>query len=342
MTSRERVLAAVNRQSPDRTPRDFWAEPAALNHLLAFTGHADEESLLTALDVDIRRLNAIEPEPVSVGNGVYQNMWGERFVYRQTEWGPVREDMPGALSEARTFADIERFHWPSPDVMDYSTLQEQCRAAEDRAVMYGFADVWQRPALVRGWSEFFMDMVERSDWAHAICRRFAEFYAEDYTRAQEVAGGRIDLFYLISDLGSQRGPLISLATFRSFVAPYLRMMIDRIHELGAKVLYHTCGLVHPFIADLIGLGVDILDPIQPVAPEMSPERLKAEFGNRLCFHGGIDTQYLLPHGTPEEVACEAERYSRVMGEGGGYILAPAHLFQPDVPPKNILAVYGIL
>jgi uroporphyrinogen decarboxylase len=95
----------------------------------------------------------------------------------------------------------------------------------------------------------------------------------------------------------------------------------------------------PFIPDLIGLGVDVLDPIQPVRPEMSPERLKAEFGDRLVFHGGIDMQHLLPRGSPEQVRAEVRRYCETLGRGGGYILGPAHLFQPDVPPENILAVY---
>jgi len=117
-------------------------------------------------------------------------------------------------------------------------------------------------------------------------------------------------------------------------------MADCIHGLGAKVLYHSCGLIRTFIPELIQLGVDVLDPIQPVGPEMAPERLASEFGDRLCFHGGIDMQHLLPHGTPEQVRAEVRRYCEVLGSRGGYIVGPAHLFQPDVPPENILAVYA--
>ena len=127
--------------------------------------------------------------------------------------------------------------------------------------------------------------------------------------------------------------------FREFVAPYIAEMVECIHGLGAKVLYHSCGYVRPFIPELIGLGVDVLDPIQPVRSEMSPEALKAEFGGRLCFHGGIDMQHLLPNGSPDQIRQEARRYCDTLGRDGGYILGPAHLFQPDVPPENILAVY---
>ena len=183
-------------------------------------------------------------------------------------------------------------------------------------------------------------MAERPDWVHFLARKFTDFYKQDYARAAEATAGRIDLYLLISDLGSQSGPLISLEMFRQFVAPYLAQMIDCIHRLGGRVLYHTCGAIRAFIPDLISLGVDVLDPIQPIGPEMSPEKLKADFGSAIAFHGGIDMQRLLPHGTPEQIRAEAERYSRVLGRGGGYILAPAHLFQPDVPPENILAMYG--
>ena len=106
------------------------------------------------------------------------------------------------------------------------------------------------------------------------------------------------------------------------------------------MLYHSCGAIRSFIPELIRLGVDVLDPIQPVRPSMEPESLKAEFGDRLSFHGGIDMQQVLPCSTPEQVRAVAHRYCSSLGAGGGYILDPSHLFQPDVPPENILAVYA--
>ncbi|NLS90703.1 MAG: hypothetical protein GXX96_00775 [Planctomycetaceae bacterium] len=339
MTSRERVLTALEHCRPDRTPRDFWAEPPAWNRLLAYLGHDDRERVLDDLGIDVRHLQIAGPPERELGGGLFENFWGERYVYRETPWGPMREDAPGALAGARRLADLERFAWPSPDKFDHASLAEQCRRRDDRALLYGFADVWQRPALVRGWEGMFVDMVDRPEWVHFLGRKFTDFYKEDYTRAAEATGGRIDLYLLISDLGSQTGPLISLSMFREFVAPYIREMTGCIHALGGKVLYHSCGLIRPFIADLIELGVDVLDPIQPVGPTMAPESLKAEFGDRLCFHGGIDVQKLLPSGTIEEIRDEVDRYCTELGRDGGYILGPTHLFQPDIPPENILAVY---
>lgn len=339
MTPRERVLMAIAHQQPDRTPRDFWAEPATWNRLYAFVGHSEKDRLLEQLGVDLRHLEASAPPDQPIGNGILQNFWGERFVMQPTPWGPMRHDIKGALAGAKTFADLECFPWPTPDCLDRSTLREQCRKYDDYALVYGFADVWQRPALVRGWEQFFLDMIERPEWVHFLCRKFTDFYLEDYTRAAEITHGRIDLYLLISDLGTQRGPLISMRMFETFVAPYLREMIVRIHSLGGRVLFHSCGAIAPFIERLVELGVDVLDPIQPAVPEMKPEALKRAFGTKLCFHGGIDMQHLLPQGTPDQIAGEVRRYCDVLGAGGGYILAPAHLFQPDVPPENIFAMY---
>jgi uroporphyrinogen decarboxylase len=339
LSPRERVGMAIAREKPDRTPRDFWAEQPTMNRLFEHLHRRDEEALLRHLGIDLRHLNAIEPSEMQSTPGVYQNFWGERYRYEPTPWGPLRSDLPGALAGTQSLAAIEAVPFPTPDCMDYSELRAACRRHEPYALVYGFADVWQRPALVRGWEEWFVDLVERPAWVHRLCRMFTDFYLSDYTRAAEATNGRIDIYLLISDLGSQGRPLISVGMFREFVAPYLGEMVDLIHQLGGKAMYHSCGAIHSFIPDLIALGVDILDPIQPASPEMSPERLHREFGDQLCFHGGIDMQRLLPKGSPQEVAETVRRYCEALGSQGGYILGPAHLFQPDVPPENILAMY---
>jgi uroporphyrinogen decarboxylase len=308
--------------------------------LFEYLGHTDKERLRCGLDIDIRQLSVGEPSPQEVGDGVFRNYWGEQFIYRATDWGPMREDIRGALADAKRFDDLEAFLWPTPDLFDYSGIAEQCRQWDDYALLYGFADIWERPALVRGLENMFIDMCARPDWVHYLSRTFTDFYKEDYTCAAEAASGRIDLFLLISDLGCQRGPLISIKMFHEFIAPYIREMCDCIHSLGARVMFHSCGSIRPFIPELIALGVDVLDPIQPVAG-MMPDSLKAEFGDQLAFHGGIDMQRLLPFGTPDKIRTTARHYCETLGAGGGYILAPAHLFQPDIPPENILAVYEV-
>ena len=141
----------------------------------------------------------------------------------------------------------------------------------------------------------------------------------------------------MSDLASQSAPLISMQMFDEFVAPYLGKIIRHVHNLGSYVMFHTCGYAYPLIERLIDIGVDILDPIQPVNSDMGPENLKKKFGGRICFHGGIDVQSVLPLDSPEQVCNEAKHYREVFGKNGGYICAPSHYIQPDTPVENIFA-----
>jgi uroporphyrinogen decarboxylase len=355
MTGFERTMAALNGERTDRPPFDFWAEEPTLNRLFAYLGHHDLERFLDDMQIDIRAFNAGEPGNRQLGNGVHENMWGERFIYQETGWGGMREDIYGALYYAESMGELMAFPFPGNDVMDYSKLREQCLEAKEKklAVRYGFADIWQRPGLVRGMENHLADMIMNPEWVHYLSRVFTDFYLEDYRRAWEVSGGNIDIFMVISDLGTQRGALISVQMFDAFIAPYLTEMAELIHGFGAKCIFHSCGNIASLIPSIIKCGVDILNPIQPAGTEMSPESLKNlkkskkfsgkfsksndKFSKKICFHGGIDVQRLLPSGTPDEIKREAQRYAEVLG--AGYILCPAHLFQPDTPPENIIALY---
>ena len=135
MTSRERVLAALRHEQPDRTPRDFWAEPPALARLFAHVGHADKDRLLDYLGVDVRHLDVTPPPERELGGGVFQNFWGERYVYQPTPWGPMREDVKGALAGVENFSELESFPWPNPDCLDRSQLESQCARHANRALL---------------------------------------------------------------------------------------------------------------------------------------------------------------------------------------------------------------
>ena len=340
MTGFERVIATLNREKTDRPPFDFWAEEPTLNRLFAYLGHRDLEKFLDEMQVDIRAFNAGQPENKSLGNGVFENMWGERFVFRETEWGPIREDTYGALYYVESLDEIMAFDFPDNDVMDYSKLKEQCREARDKklAIRYGFGDIWQRPSLVRGLENHLIDMAVNPGWVHYLSRVFTDFYIEDYKRAWEYSEGNIDIFLIVTDVGTQRGPLISVSMFDEFVAPYLREIADTVHKFGAKLMFHSCGNISQFIPSMIdNCKIDILNPIQPVGTDdMSPESLK-KYSDKLCFHGGMDVQWLMPFGDSNEIKREAKKYFETFKTG--YILCPAHLFQPDTPAENIIALY---
>jgi len=341
MNSRARVLASIRRENTDRIPYDFWAEEATINRIFNHVGHDDLERILIDFNVDIRHINHIVPKERKIGD-FYRNYWGEQYIYKETPWGRVREDIKGALSDSDSLDEMKTFDWPSHDMFDYSELESLCNKYENYAIIYGNCDIWQRPTLVRGFEKALLDHILHPEIIHFLARKFTDFYKEDYERAYKKCKGRIDIFLIYSDFSGQNGPLISRQMFREFVAPYLKEMIDLIHELGAYCMFHSCGLLYPYINELIELGVDILDPIQPIGESMKPENLLNEFGGRICFHGGIDTQNLLPFGSPDEVEQEVKHYASVFGYKGGYICSPAHFFQPDIPPENIIAFYRAL
>jgi uroporphyrinogen decarboxylase len=133
--------------------------------------------------------------------------------------------------------------------------------------------------------------------------------------------------------------MLSPALWRKHIKPYSTQLIKPFKEAGCKTMYHSCGSIVPVIPDLIEMGLDILDPIQPKAAGIDPETLKSEFGERLSFHGGLDIQELLPFGTPAQVATETARLIGILGANSGYIVSTAHRIQPDAPVENVLALF---
>ncbi len=337
MTGRERALATIAGKKTDRTCYSFRAEPDTLEKIYRALGFHDYDRLIDLLNPDVHLIDGIFPAEKNCGTH-FQNCWGERYIYKQTEYGPVREDLDGALCDAQSLADFENFDWPKNDDVDYSMVKARIDRHPDRAIHYGSGDVWQRPGLVRGMANFMMDMVLNPEFCHFLSRYFTEFYIEEYRRAQEAADGRIDIFTIYSDLGSQNAPLISIDMFKTFVFPYVKQIADAVHKIGGKLFFHSCGAIYPFIDGLIEAGIDILDPIQPCTPEMQPEYLAEHFGGRVCFHGGQDIQQVVSLGTPEDIKENIARYKTAFKDCG-YILAPSHFLQVDTPVENILALY---
>jgi uroporphyrinogen decarboxylase len=243
------------------------------------------------------------------------------------------------LWDARSLGDLEKHAWPTPDIFDYSVMAEQCQRYGGYAVMYEGADLFTRPCILRNMENVMLDMVERPEMAHYLFEKFTSFYVEDITRAVEATGGRIDLYCEWSDYGTQRGPLISVAMFREFIAPYLKRLVELCRASGVKFMAHSCGAIRTFIPELIAMGVDVLDPIQVTAAGMEPAGLKTDFGSKIAFHGGVSTQTTLPFGSPGDVREAVRLLVATLGAGGGYILASSHDISADTPPENIVAMY---
>jgi uroporphyrinogen decarboxylase len=338
MDSRERVLAAIQRVKPDRVPADLWAEPAVWERLKSDLGCATEEAVRERLGIDVRYISPRYP-PDSYRNGIRQNMWGERWAKTTTVYGTEWEHTQGALHGAQSIAELEAFPWPTCDEVDYSHLAEEARQSEGRALFFGNADFFERPGLVIGLENMLVDVMIAPDLVDFLQERFVTFFIEDFYRTLEASGRRIDVFWALTDLGTQERLLMGREAMERFIFAPLARMAEVVHREGVKVMFHSCGAVREVIPELIASGVDILNPLQPAAKGMEPAGLKRDFGARLAFHGGIDIQYLLPRESPETVAAEARRVAEVLGGDGGYVLSPSHNIQLDTSTANILAMY---
>ena len=341
MTPRERVLTAVDRRRPDRTPADYKAEPEVNRYMMEHLKAGSYEELLRRLDVDVRRLEPryVGPPFRTFADGVFEDYWGIRSKHLKAAHGSYDMHVHTPLWDAMSIEDLEKHAWPWPDIFDYSVMRGQCAQYEGYAVMYEGADLFTRPCILRNIENVMLDMIERPEMAHYLFEKFTAFYCEDITRALEATHRGFDIYCEWSDYGTQRGLLMSISMFRTFAAPYLKRLIDLCHSAGVKFMLHSCGAIRELIPDFIALGVDILDPIQVAAKGMNPAALKAEFGDKLAFHGGVCTQHTLPHGTPEDVRDAALDRVATLGAGGGYILASSHDISADTPKENILALY---
>jgi uroporphyrinogen decarboxylase len=347
MTSKARVMTAVHRGEPDRTPVDFSANADTLARLQRDLNCADHRCLLERLGADIVDLRGVV-DPIYQGpipqtrqgpDGVTENFWGWRTRPMETATGREVSYCDFVLAGCSTVEELENHIWPEPDWFDFSDLADRLDLWQDLAVMASGASIWQHPSFLRGLDRLLMDLMVEPELAEFLLDRFTEFYVGYFDRMFTAAVGRIDLFRIADDMGMQDRLLISPELFDRYFAPRLRRLIEMAHSHGVKVMFHSCGAIVPLIDRLIDLGVDVLDPLQAAAAGMDPAALKRDFGSRIALHGSIDTQYLLPQGSPQEVRQTTRRMIDLLGTGGGFILAPCHVLQTDIPTENILALY---
>jgi uroporphyrinogen decarboxylase len=175
--------------------------------------------------------------------------------------------------------------------------------------------------------------------AEAALERIYYIHESVIRRTLEAARGLIDFIYVAEDLGTQNSLLMSPASFRRFLKPWMRRMIDCAHSFGVKVMHHDDGAIRPLLPDLIETGIDVLNPIQWRCAGMEREGLARDFGHSVIFHGGVDNQRTLPFGTPNDVKREVADNIRIFRDGKGYVVAPCHNLQPNTPTANILALY---
>ena len=349
LTPRERVHLALSHQDSDRVPVDFMATPEAWARLQKHLRIDGREVILHYLGIDIRhpRQPYVGPPLSYDSSGSWIDAWGVRHRNVQHRGGAYDEIVEHPLANVQDAGELIRYPWPRPEWWDAGALAGEIRRLDahgDYAIaLEEFGDpggIFEIACYLRGMEQFLMDIVTQPALAYEIMRRVTDFHLGMLERVMAAVGGRVDLIWTSDDIAHQHGMLISLRAWRELIAPQHDRLNRRIHELGGRVMYHSCGAVRPFIPGLIEIGVDVLDVLQFSADQMDPHEIKTEFGDRLCFHGGMDVQSTLPFGTEEEVRRVARERIEALGCDGGYILAPTHNVQVDTPPANIIAMYA--
>ncbi len=368
MKPRERVLTALNHQEPDRVPIDLgqaagdgitaFAYGNLIRHLglkkrslrinnkMAQTVFVDED-ILKRFRVDFRRVDLGPPDnwkDASIGEDGYRDEWGvvrtrpkDGYYYDLSE-SPIKEDSLSAL---------EHHRWPNPDDPGrYRGLRERARKLHQETdyaiVLQTNCSFFLRCAELRGWENFYMDLVRNPEFACSLMDRYLDIKLRIAEHALQEVEENIDIVMVSTDdLGMNDRTLISPKMYREMIKPRQKRTFDFFKEkTRAKRFYHCDGAVYPFIEDFIEIGVDALNPLQVSAAGMDDtKKLKKDFGNRLSFWGAIDTHHILPQGTKQEVYDEVHRRILDLGPGGGYVICPVHNIQPEVPPENVVAMF---
>ena len=370
MNSRERVKLALNHQEPDRIPLDLGATNITGIHETAYRKlrtHLNlnnkqqirianiveqmawfDDDMADRLEVDVR---GAFPNPPKDFNLIMQEDETHDFYYDEWHIGRRKPKDGGyyfdifdhPLKDATSIADIEKFHWPDPtDASRFIGLKDcilditenQHRACALTGLTAG---VTETASWLRGFENFFIDMASEPKFFSYLIEKIASLKMAYWEKALTEVGNLVDVIIEADDLGSQDRMLMSPRFYRQVIKPVHKKLFDHIRHLTpAKLFFHSCGSIYPVIPDLIDIGVDILNPVQISATNMNTSDLKREFGQHLTFWGGgIDTQYVLGSGSPEEIEDEVKTRINHLAPGGGFIFTTVHCIQANVPPENI-------
>jgi uroporphyrinogen decarboxylase len=342
MNARERVLAVLNRETTDRVPVDMWLVQELVEKFKAKLGVTDELDIYRKLGVDkivwlgIPYRGTVLKDPNEHAD---VNHWGVKFqkvdANEKARYGEVCHH---PLLEFDDISQLEAYPWPNPDDFDYKTAATEARKLSGEFVTLGpWISIFEVYCQMRSLQEALMDTVAEPEFLHAALNKIAGIQGEMVRRFLEAAKGAVDMVFVSDDIGTQQSLLMSPQAFDEFIFPRLKKWCDMIHSFGAKVFFHTDGAAEPLIPRLIEAGIDVLNPIQHVCPGMDCKDIKARYGDKLIFHGGVENQNILPFGTPEEVAAETRKCLDELGPDG-YLPCSCHFAQADTPLENIIAL----
>lgn len=337
MNSHERVLTAFAHEPPDRVPAwcgasdEFWAKAKGELGL-------DDEGLRLRFRDDFRRVfgRYAGPElPLSPG-ATFRTPFG--IERTGLGWG---QPLSHPLAQA-TLDDVHGFAWPDPTSIDVSPIRSDASVYDGQYAILGgdWSPFWHDLIDLLGMETMYLTMYDQPELVDAILGHIVDYYAAVSQNIFDAAADSIDIFFIGNDFGSQRGALLSEVMFRRFLLPHLARLIDLGHAYGLKVMLHCCGGFAELIPAMIEVGLDGLHALQPCCAGMEPQRLKAEFGDKILLNGAIDSHHVLINGTPESVRENTRDTLQVLMPGGGYVAGASHdTILEETPLENVLAMF---
>lgn len=373
MSHRERVITALNHQEPDRVPLDIGATGVTQIHsdayirLLRHIGWMEEaerveeaekikmgrgssmatlsQKFLNFLDVDCRGIDLGAPEKtpnVFLDKNRYIDEWGVLWI--RAEGGEfINQEGPFQKKEP-TFQDFEKHIWPDPDdAARYRGLKERAqeiRQQTDYLLVFNFPyGIVRECQRMRGFGEWLEDLLVNPTLAKALLEKVLEVVTGIISRALEEIGPYVDAVLWYDDMGFQDRCYMRPELYQRLVKPYHGKLVEAIrNKTSARVMMHSDGSIREILWDLVDIGVEVINPVQTTAKGMDSRNLKVEFGKHLSFWGAIDTQWVLPFGTPDQVKEEVKKRIQDLASEGGYVIGSCHNIQAEVPPENILAM----
>jgi uroporphyrinogen decarboxylase len=377
MNSRERLEMALSHKEPDCIPCDLGGTVlSSLSHDLyrRLRKHlglpevevriADIAQQIAVVDDDVRAIFKVDVRDVAPRSSASFNISIKDdmpdYTYFHDEWG-IGWKMPKVggfyydmfhhpLKGQITTGDIDRHPWPDPaDPARFTGLRERARYAAEvelQGVIIGglCAGIMEMVAWMRGFEDYFMDFAGNTKLMEYFLDKMVELKMAYWEKALQEGGDCISAIVEADDMAGQNGMLISLRTYRNIVKPRHKKLFDFIKSrTKAKIFFHSCGAVRKVIPDLIDAGIDILNPVQVSAAGMDSAELKREFGQYITFWGGaVDSQNVLGTGSVQQVKDDARRRIDDLAPGGGFVFAPIHNIQRNVPPENVVAMWETL
>lgn len=371
MTSRERVQAVLNFETPDRVPIIMGVSNATGIKIRPYRGllkalnlkveekyiydwpelgtalpdeqvmlrlHSDVRGVLDRFPLEVYQRNQSRPEHTPF----FDDWGGGQMEIAPEDWYPGIAPIP----DATTVDVLEKYPWPNmDDPYRVAHVRAQAKALHDANQYAIMATPWlmfpfERAFEMQGMEKFLMNLAVEPDFAQELLNKNNQLCMQLMSHFLDECGDLIDMIKIGDDLGTQESLMISPRMYRRMLKPLHAEMIAMIKQkTKAKVFFHTDGDVFDLIEDFIEIGVDVLNPIQTSAGKMSDlEGLKQRYNKRIVFCGAVDTQKVLPYGTPEQVRQEVKRVINILGKDGGYMLATVHTVMNEVPPENILAM----